>query len=144
MDFLSNFSERLSDLMFEAKLTTDQLGAKIGVSGSIVRRWRAKKLVISLSRALAVAEYFNCSLDFLFGRSETLIDFIPKPTIPFYDRLREIMESKNISRYRVCLDLKKGHGHFDNWKSGSDPDMSTVYEFAVYFDVTIDFLVGRE
>jgi len=144
MDFLSIFSERLTELMFEVALTTDQLGKKIGVDGSTVRLWRLKKAVISLSNAIAVADFFCCSLDFLFGRSEYLLDFTPQPALPFYHRLVSIMKDKKISRYRVCIDLKKGHGHFDRWKSGVDPRMNTVLELAAYLDVTLDYLAGRE
>ncbi len=144
MDIMSIFSERLNEFMLEASLTTDQLAEKIGVDGSSVRFWKLKKAVISLSNAIAVADYFNCSLDFLFGRSVTVIDFTPQPALPFYERLTSIMRDKNISRYRLCIDLQKGHGHFDRWKSGVDPRMNTVYELAVYLDVTLDYLAGRD
>lgn len=144
MDIMSIFSERLNELMAETSLTTEQLGEKIGVDGSTVRFWKLKKAVISLSNAIAVASYFNCSLDFLFGRSETVIDFTPQPALPFYECLTSIMKAKNISRYRLCIDLKKGHGHFDRWKSGVDPRMNTVFDLAVYLDVTLDYLAGRD
>ena len=60
------------------------------------------------------------------------------------DTLRAQINYSAVCRYRVCLDLKKGHGHFDRWKSGVDPRMNTVYDLAVYFDVTLDYLIGRE
>jgi len=144
MNIMTNFSERLSELMFEMSLTSDQLGKNIGVDGSAVRFWKLKKAVISLSNAIKIADYFNCSLEYLFGRSDTLIDFAPRPALPFYERLISVMKDKQISRYRVCADLKKGHGHFDRWKSGVNPRMNTVFDLAVYLDVTLDYLVGRD
>ena len=144
MDIMSEFSERLSELMFDTSLTTTKLGEKIGVDNSAVSLWTTKKTVISLSRAIAVAKVFNCSLEYLFGRSDNLLDFTPHPELPFYERILELMKINKLSRYRVCIDMKKGHGHFDTWKNGADPRMNTVFDFAIYFDVTLDYLVGRE
>lgn len=144
MDILSIFSERLSELMFDGKITTEQLGKAIGLNGSAVRHWKEKTNSIALSNAVAVADYFKCSLEYLFGRTENFLDFTPLPVFPFYDRLRSIMDMKNITRYRICLDLKKSHRHFDKWKSGADPLIETVIELADYFDCTLDYLVGRE
>ncbi|MCL2861462.1 MAG: helix-turn-helix domain-containing protein [Firmicutes bacterium] len=144
MDIMSNFSERLSEFMFHAQLTTEQLGAKIGVSGSSVRSWLRKDSIIKLKHAIEVAELFNSSLNFLFGLSETIIDFTPKKAPSFYEHLKIVMKENKISRYKMCIDLEKGHGNFDVWKNGSSPLMNTVYEIAVYLDVTLDYLVGRE
>ncbi|MCL2860888.1 MAG: hypothetical protein FWE22_00530 [Firmicutes bacterium] len=91
-----------------------------------------------------IAENFNCSLNFLFGLSETIIDFTPKPALPFYERLKSIMKENKVSRYRMCIDLEKGHGQFNRWKSGGNPQMNTVHELATYLGVTLDYLAGRE
>lgn len=106
MDNLAIFKERLAELIDNANLTAEKLIKIIGVSESAISNWKTQQNTISLDNALAIAEYFNCSLDFLFGRSENHIDFIAMPTLPFYNRLREIMKDENVSRYRICLDLK--------------------------------------
>ena len=141
---MESFNERLIELMTNIPIADDQLGKVIGVDGSAVHLWRTSKTDISLSNAIRVAEYFKCSLEFLFGRVDTQLDFTPKPALPFYERLTSIMVAKKISRYRLCKDLKKGHGHFDRWKSGVDPRMNTVIELADYLKVTLDELVGLE
>jgi len=144
MDFMADFSDRLSELMSDAALTSDQLGEKIGVAGAAVRFWKTKKTVISLSHAVAIAELFGCSLEYLFGRTDNLLNFKPYPALPFYKRLTQIMADKKISRYKICIELKKGHGHFDTWKKGADPRMNIALDFAAYFGVTLDYLTGRE
>ena len=71
MKGLISFSERLSELMFDAaNITTDKLGEAIGTSGALVRMWRLGKNIPSLANAVKIADFFNCSLDFLFGRSD--------------------------------------------------------------------------
>lgn len=138
------FSERLSELIQTKEITTNQLGEVIGVNGSTVRLWTGGKRHIRLKNAVALSDYFNCSLEFLAGRSETVIDFTPKTALPFYDCLREIMQQREITRYRIVHDLKKSHKHFDQWKTGSDPLLETVIEFADYFEMSLDAFIGRD
>jgi len=144
MDIKSEFSDRLLEFMQQAQLTTRQLGKKIGVDNSTVCYWLRQDTDISLSNAIALAELFGCSLEYLFGRTDTLLDFEPHSPLPFYNNLKTIMKAKKISRYRMCIDLKKGHGQFNGWKSGADPRINTVHELSVYLDVTLDYLAGRE
>lgn len=138
------FSDRLSELMFYSKITSEQLGKILGINGSTIRRWLCDFNSISLSHAIIIAEYFNCSLDFLLGRSDKQLDFIPQKLPSFYEHLRIIMKEKNISRYRICIDLKMSNGNFTQWKRGVLPKMQTLISIADYLDITLDYLIGRE
>ena len=76
MKSVEKFGERLSELMNSKELSSDKLGKIIGVNGSSVRRWCKGTLNIKLSKAVSISDYFACSLEFLFGRSEKKLDFI--------------------------------------------------------------------
>lgn len=144
MDKMSKFSERLIELFQSKEITTKQLSDAVGVNGSTVCLWLEGKRNIRLKNAIKLCDYFNCSLEFLVGRTEIVLDFTPQPAYSFYDRLRAIMDERGISRYRIVNDLKKSHKHFDRWKAGNDPFLETVIEFADYFMLSIDFFIGRE
>lgn len=51
-----------------------------------------------------IADYFNCSLDFLVGRSNTFIDFIPKECPPFYEHFKKIISEKGVTRNKINTD----------------------------------------
>lgn len=138
------FKERLSELIFSKGLTSNQIGEAIGVNGSTIRLWTEGKRNIRLGNAVKLCDYFNCSLEFLIGRTENIIDFTPHLALPFYDRLQEMMKAQGKTRYRIVNDLKKSHKHFDQWKNGSDPFLQTVIEFSDYFSVTTDYFIGRD
>ncbi len=106
--------------------------------------WKAGRNTVSLPHALALADYFQCSLDFLFGRSETELDFAPQPALPFYERLRAVMKQKNISRYRFCIDLNMSNGNFTQWKRGVTPKIQSFIAIADYLEISLDYLAGRE
>lgn len=142
---MNSFSERLSELMFEkGNIKSDGLGAAIGVSGQTVRAWCDGSQLIFLSNLLKLADYFNCSLDFLVGRTETVLDYSPRQCPPFYKRLREVMKEKGKTRYRMDKESKVKDSYFTNWSKGTDPHILSLIEVADYLDVTIDYLVGRD
>jgi len=144
MEILSNFVETLSELMNEKNLTTDALGKAIRVSGANVRYWKEGKYQLHLSNALKLADYFECSLEFLMGRTHTRLDFMPCPCPPFHDRLMQVMKEYDKSRYRIVKDTSFTNGYFSRWKNGSDPLMETLLSLTDYFGCTLDYLVGRE
>ena len=97
-----------------------------------------------LSQLAKVADYFHCSLDFLAGRSDVVLDYQVREMPPFYDSLRAVMAEKGVTRYKLVKDLPIYDGYFTNWKKGKSPNILTLIMLADYLDVTIDYLVGRE
>jgi len=141
---MSNFKERLNDLMVEEQIKSDQLGKAIGVSGQTIRAWCDDCQSILLSNIIKLADYFHCSIDYLVGISDSTAEFTSKQYPPFYDRLRHVMEEKGKTRYSMTKESKIKDSYFTTWKSGSDPHILSVIEVAKYLDVTIDYLIGRE
>lgn len=55
-------------------LSQDDLGAKLGVSGDVVRNWENGKTPINkISLLIQMAELFKCSIDYLLGRTDDRI-----------------------------------------------------------------------
>lgn len=144
MDNLSKFSERLSELMQESEILSEQLSKEIGISGSIIRRWCKNDPNLLLGNMLKVADFFQCSLDFLAGRTETQLDFVPKPCPPFNKRFRYVLEKCDVSTYELRNHTKIKGLHIHKWDNGSDPKLSSLLEIANYLNVTLDYLVGRD
>ena len=144
MEKKNAFHERLSELMIEKGVNTVSLSAAIGVSDETVRRWKNGQRDILLSQLVKLADYFQCSLDFLAGRSDCAMDHQVREIPPFYDRLRAVMAEKGVTRYRLVKELPVYDGYFTNWKKGKSPNILTLILLADYLDVTIDYLVGRE
>ena len=144
MQILLCFSERLTELMFDNNLTLEQLGKAISVTDTAVCYWKNAKTNISLSNALKLCDYFGCALTFLIGRSETKLDYVPQACPPFYDRLRQVMREKGISRYQIVKEKILSENNLYCWKKGGDPFLQSVMDLADYFGYTLDYFVGRE
>jgi len=78
------------------------------------------------------------------GMSDSTAEYAVKQYPPFYARLRQVMEEKGKTRYRITKETKIKDSYFTTWRSGSDPHILSVIEVAKYLDVTIDYLIGRE
>lgn len=144
MSILSNFPDRLKELMFDhGDIKSEALGRAIGVHGTNVRAWINGKASITLSNAIKLADFFECSLDYLAGRSETDERVLPRELPSFYENLRKVMEEKNITRYRLAREPEMKDVYFTKWAHGAKPDLITAIKLADYLNVTLDYLVGR-
>lgn len=76
-----DFSERLTMLMAEKRLSYNRLGKDLGVSDRVVGAWAKGENGIKMSFAVQLADYFDVSLDYLFGRSEVRAVAAPEPEI---------------------------------------------------------------
>lgn len=136
--------ERLTELMNEKEINNNELAKILGVAPNSVGRWKRGARNMRLSQFIAIADFFNCSLDFLAGRSETVIDFMPKKCPPFYEHFRNILKEKGISRYKIHTDTKIKSSHFVDWKNGTEPQIHSLIELADYLDISLDYLLGRD
>ncbi len=136
---------RLSELMKDCdNISADQLGREIGCGGSTIRAWRLGNKLPSLSNSIKLADYFGCSLDYLFGRIDIDFSFKIMPLLPIYERVSQLLIDNKVSWYKVHKITKIARGTLDCWKQGKEPLLSTLDVLAKYFDCSIDYLIGRD
>lgn len=61
---------RLKQLRIEADESQEYVGTLIGVSGQAVGQYESEKRDLSPDKILKLAEHFNCSTDYLLGKSD--------------------------------------------------------------------------
>jgi len=141
---MGTFGNVLADLMLEANITSKILANKIGVSEPTVSTWKSNTHGVQLSHLVALCKYFECSLEYLAGRTEQ----IAKPTNFTIDnfgmQVRKVMKSKGISSYVLRKETRYTSKYFYDWDRGADPKLSTLVELAGYFGCSLDELVGLE
>ncbi len=144
METKIKIGERLTELMNEKEISNKEIAKVLGVSLGTVGYWKKGKNNMRLPQFIAIADYFNCSLDFLAGRSETYIDFVSKECPPFYEHLKHILANKKITKYRINTETKIKSSHFVDWKNGAEPQIYSLIELADYLDISLDYLLGRD
>ena len=59
-------------------------------------------------------------------------------------RLKELRKNKNISQIKLSLDLNMSQNTISRYETGErEPGIAELILIADYFDVSIDYLVGR-
>ena len=59
-------------------------------------------------------------------------------------RLKELRQREELAQFMVAMDLGIARSTYACYESGrNEPDIHTIIKFADYYDVSIDYLVGR-
>ncbi len=140
------FSERLCDLLQENKSSVNFLAQDLNLNPSAIYKWIRKVSVPSFENALALADYFGCSLDYLFGLKEIDVQYTPHtPFSSFSDHFEEILHEKKISKYRLVKRTGISRSKITSWRKGESlPSIHSLIVVATSLDITLDALVGRD
>ena len=142
---LSKFAENLTDLIFDNHLTHKMLAQNTGIDEASICRYLKGNCMPNLKAIVTIAEYFNCSIDFLIGKSieENHTKFLPCP--PFAERLKFYLKQYNGSAYNFCKTVGLPDNRFYGWLQGTNfPRIDNVEKLADYFKCSIDKFLGRE
>jgi len=138
---MNEFQIRLDDLLNDNNLSRLQLSKIIKLESSCINKYFNMDLYPSINVALKMAQYFNCSLDYLFGRSDEILNK-NKNTKSFFNTFNMLLKENNISIARAFRELNMSDSNYYRWKKGMFPKTLKILEIAKYFEVSIDFLVG--
>ncbi len=59
-------------------------------------------------------------------------------------RLKELRRQKRVTQLKLALDLNMNQNSISRYENGErEADYATLIAFADYFDVSIDYLLGR-
>ena len=61
----------------------------------------------------------------------------------FWERFAALCKQSNTSPNTVCKELGKSNATATHWKNGSIPKGDILSEIAQYFNVSVDYLLGR-
>ncbi len=59
------------------------------------------------------------------------------------ERLKELIVSSGKMQKEICADMKISKQKLSKWKTGyNEPSLDEILTIAIYFDVTVDYLLG--
>ena len=140
-----HFDEVLSDLILSQKVNIQDVSYATGIDDSVFYDY-LNGSVPSVKYAVELSMYFECSLDYLMGIDETLNSY--KYTTDynislFPNRYENLLKENNVTHYKVCKETGLSYSGYFNWKKGAIPSMLSLKKIAKYFNVSLDYLVGR-
>ncbi len=143
---LSNFAETLSALMFEHNnINGKSLANALGIAAPTITRYLKSERTPSVENLILLADYFNCSIDYLLGLEEENSNLIFKPCPPFSQQLVYLTKYFKLTYYAFYHTVKISESTFFEWKNGTTvPTIDSIIKIAKHFDCRIDFVLGRE
>lgn len=140
---MNEFQERLQDLLVENELSRLQLSKKIGISFETLNGYFNKGFYPELSVAIKIADYFDCSLQYLMGLTEDY-QTSDKNNLSFIDTIKKLLSENNLSIEKFMKALNMSEANYYRWKNkNNNPAMQSLIAIAKFFDVSIDYLVGH-
>ena len=144
MDILTNFAGTLNDLIIENNLNARTLALALGMENSTITRYLNGERLPSIDYLVKIANYFNCSTDYLLGLEDEIrnTDFMPCP--PFAERLTFLLNYFKRSASSVYKNENISKARFYVWKNGVGmPNIDNIVKLAQIFDCSVDFVIGR-
>ena len=140
---MNTFQERLKDLLSDNGLSRLQLSKKINISSTTINDYFNKNYYPNIDIAVSMANFFNCSLDYLFGLSDEYTNN-DKNDNEFFENMEYLIKSNNTSIHKTMKSLNMSEYNYFRWKGGKFPKTINLIEIAKYFDVSVDFLIGNK
>ncbi len=137
--------ERLNDLMREYNYSAKDICELINYKTlSTVYTWINGTSTPKIDVIIKLSNLFNCSVEYLIGRSNDASCLPPKDCPPFFIQLNSFLESKNL-KYTHLRNNKIINGglHESIFLNHATPYLDSVIKIADYFKISIDELVGR-
>ncbi len=145
MDIISDFSENLAELLDERKISVEELAESVDIDPSEIYRYLRKDYLPKLSNVVKIADKYNYSVDYLLGLVHFPQNVSFKPTPPFAQRFKFILDDKGITRYRLSKESKISINRIDDWYNGKFlPSVDKAVSLAKHLDCSVDYLLGRE
>ncbi len=139
---MNNFQERLNELIIENNINRLKLANAIKVSSTTINGYFNDNYFPQLDIAIRLADYFNCSLDYLFGRSDNYTNTNTNNNA-FIDNYNYLLKINKVSIARSLREMNMSEYNYYRWKAGIVPKTINLLEIADYFDTSLDFLIGR-
>lgn len=141
---MSNFAERLKELMEDNNLIIVDLARKINMNHGNVGSFIAGNHLPTYGILVKFLYFFDCSADFILGLDEIPTEETLYPVLPFHERLRQVLREKKISGEKLKRDMHVSGSVYYNWTSGKAlPTSASLIRLAEYLDCSIDYLIGR-
>lgn len=141
---LTIFAERLSDLIFDNNITPTELAKQLKVDRSTINRYLSASKMPNVNVLVEISNILNASIDYLFGFDEDNYNQQFKNPPPFSQRLTELLNHFNISRYRLEKLTGISESTLYYWSIGkSTPTIEKLIVIAKALNTSIDFVLGR-
>lgn len=138
------FQEILKELITQKGLSLRTLSKESKVSAVQYSKY-LRGAFPTIDVAIRIANYFNCSLDYLFGVSNINIvkSYKEYNISKFLERYENLLKTNNTTHYKFAKTNNLSESCLRHWRYGQTPKIESLIIIAINLSTSIDYLIGR-
>lgn len=141
---LSIFAERLSWLMFERKISSVQLTSVLGCGHATINRYLKGYRLPKTDFVVRLADYFQCTTDYLLGLDEESYYTTFQNCPPFNTRFKSVLDEHKMTAQQLHELTQIPLSAIYYWLAGDySPTIDKVVAIAETLNCSVDYLLGR-
>lgn len=138
------FQNRVKDLMDEFDYKKTDLSQAAGVSTAVLSRILIYGIIPSLGILIKIADTFSVSIPYLLAEDDNAQFYKAEKPVTFQQRLHALMEEKQTKYSQIAHKMPFTKNYFYEWeRKNMLPSLDYLKCLADYFNVSIDYLLGR-
>lgn len=138
------FQTRLNKLITEEDLDLKEFSKKVNISVPVIRMASLYGFIPSVKVLIKIADYGELSFDYLIGRTDKNDFFGSYVQSDFIARYTILRNEKGVNDSQVANRMPFTRNYISEWKRNKTlPSLDYLIALAEYFNVSIDFLLGR-
>lgn len=142
------FKERFNKLKQDNEISVEKIKQYLNLkSNSLIYFWLDGTYTPKLKYLNKLANLFECSIDYLLGKTDNIFanNKVYNELPCFSDRLADIIKQNQLTKTMLRKQNVIGGSLYRSiFERKSDPTIETLIKLANYFNISIDYLVGRE
>lgn len=145
---------KLKKLRLSRNITQKRFGEMFGLAESTISMYERDERKPDYDTLIHIADHFDVSVDYILGRESSQQSGTFKMENPeplngnnqfLGKRLKQLRIEKKITQLELGKIINVTHVSISGYESGNRfPDISTLERLADYFNVQIDYLLGRD
>lgn len=137
-------SNRIKELLTSTSAKNYEIIEKLKIDQSVFYDWKNNAVLPKFDNLIKLADYFGVSVDYLMGRTDDLNEYHTKNLIPFGTNLSNILNNKQITKYRLFKDCNFDTSLKRDWFTNNrKPNVTNLLKMADYLNISMDELMGR-
>ena len=126
---MTDFQERLTELMQDKNLTKQVFAKSINKRFSTINEYFLHDYYPQINLAIEIADFFNVSLDYLFGLSDKK-ENTNNNDKPFFENFDILVKTNNKSILNTMTDMNFKESNYYRWKDGKIPKTNNLLTIA--------------
>ena len=141
---MDKFADILRDLIDDKELSLRKLAKESKVSAIQYSKY-LRGSYPTIDVAVRIANYFECTLDYLFGISDNNKKFKQESydISKFLPRYLNLLKEHNTTHWKFAKSINISESCLRHWQYGDKPKIETLIHIAMNLSCSIDYLIGR-